>query len=206
MLVIEGEVPDLPAFTQTGTTLQVSINGSPSRDRVVRPGRFALALPAPAGGFTLRIGASPLASLPKPDERLIATRLIKLTLLDSSTDASSIKLFPKVWLEIMGAQGIAADGWAGPSASLSLPTAHRGTLHLRLLLPAWGELPQQHLTVSNGGEAPLNFELRVGENNLAIPFSGTHPLITLNSGATITIPAPDNRSVSFLIESISLSR
>jgi hypothetical protein len=205
ILVVQGELPELSASGATGTTLHVTINGTSVGDRMVKPGSFAVAVPVPSGGFTLRIETSPLARLPEPDGRLIACRLTRFKLLDSA-DLSSATLPEGALLQVLDAHGIDSDGWAGQNVSLTLPTAHQGVLHLHLQLPEWSGLTLQHLTVSVANETRPDIDLRPGANDVEIPLGGQQPAIVLKSASPFKIPAPDGRVVSYLIESIRLSR
>ena len=202
---IKGFIPDLPGISQT-QELTICLNNKFHYTVSTRPGEFDWAIPVPANArFTqLDIHSESHAVLPDLDARPVAAKLTYIGLESKETYSFD---YSKSDLARPIANHIGSDGWSSASSEITIPVARATkSLILKIEYPGWNGIAMHAvLKTYDQSNHLIVATLNQGLNQVVIPCANELQQMRLHfkSDQVFTLPAPDARSCSFRLLSIT---
>ena len=222
-LVVRGMVPQL-GDASFATDLTVRVDGQPAGQQSLRLDRFELRVPVnrPEPGVrTVELELSRTQRLPSPDGRDVAFRFDLIGFEPPAGPPTGVRQFPQdLRNPLLNAQGLYEDGWAAPTASLTLTRPQEATeLVVKGMVPQLTAAPaagsnaafRTELTVLLDGTETARAPLTAGNFDLRIPLppatrgNAAPCKVELRFAESQTIPAPDGRNVGARLSSIEFT-
>jgi hypothetical protein len=202
---IKGFIPDLPGISQT-QELTICLNNKFHYTVSTRPGEFDWAIPVPVNArFTqLDIHSESHAVLPNLDARPVAAKLTYIGLESKETYSFD---YSKSDSARPIANHIGSDGWSSASSEITIPVARATkSLILKIEYPGWNGIAMHAvLKTYDQSNHLIVATLNQGLNEVVIPCANELQQMRLHfkSDQVFTLPAPDARSCSFRLLSIT---
>ena len=182
---------EYPGWGGNGQLLRVRLDGKVIAAQNLTPGttEVPLTLAAAPAPQTIEFLCEEAFPLPAPDGRRRACRLLSVELRPATGVPPAAPAQP-------ASQGIDADGWVAPNASLVIPAHDRaGEFVLRLEYPGWTGRPNAELRLALEGQSEFRRTLVPGENVIRVPLPASAEIRILHFACDepFELPAPDGR-------------